>query len=268
MFELWRQLHSAPHHLPMTEEIWKASMGSDVDSDGRQLFTELDTEDMGHAMVQYGYSAFGFDENDEISADIHYPIIRDLAFAPAYRAEADALLKKVLEYFKGEPRIYAFFHYFGMSACGRHGKLHDSNRHVAQLLEENGFVVEHENVYYTRPLTEQDTGNAKIQLHWRDRSAGDCREFVADLEGREICWGQVHFLPQGDVAYLRWIFIDGQRQHMGLGTAVMKQLFAELYRLGIRRFDTDTALDNTAAQGYYEKTGFVNAGITRSYYTK
>ena len=48
----------------------------------------------------------------------------------------------------------------------------------------------------------------------------------------------------------------------------MKQLFAELYQMGIRRFDTDTALSNTAAQGYYEKTGFTNAGITRSYYTK
>ena len=81
MFELWRNLHTAPHYLPMTEDVWKASMDSDVDGDGRQLFTELDTENIGQAMVQYGYSAFGFDENGEISPDIHYPIIRDLAFA-------------------------------------------------------------------------------------------------------------------------------------------------------------------------------------------
>jgi ribosomal protein S18 acetylase RimI-like enzyme len=47
----------------------------------------------------------------------------------------------------------------------------------------------------------------------------------------------------------------------------MKQLFKQLYDMGIRQFDTDTALSNTAAQGYYEKTGFTNAGITRSYYT-
>ena len=67
MFELWKKLHTAPHHLPMTEEIWNVSMDSDVDSDGRQLFTELDTEYTEHAMVQYGYSAFGFDENGEIS---------------------------------------------------------------------------------------------------------------------------------------------------------------------------------------------------------
>ena len=268
MFELWRNLHTAPHYLPMTEDVWKASMDSDVDGDGRQLCTELDTENIGQAMVQYGYSAFGFDENGEISPDIHYPIIRDLAFAPAYQTEAEALLKKVLEYFKGEPRIYAFFHYFGMSACGRHGKLHDNDRHIAQLLERHGFLVEHENVYYMRQLKDTDITDGRITLQWRDRSAGDCREFAAVLDGQEIGWGQLHFLPQGDIAYLRWIFIDGQRQHSGLGTAVMKQLFKELYHMGIRRFDTDTALNNTAAQGYYEKTGFTNAGITRSYYTK
>lgn len=268
MYEFWKELHNAPYHFPMDESIWYESMNYDVDSDGRELFTEIDTEDTGHAMVQYGYSAFGFDENGEISPEIHYPIIRDLAFAPAYRTEAEALLKKVLEYFKGEPRIYAFFHYFGMSACGRHGKLHDNDRHIAQLLERHGFVVEHENVYYMRQLKDTDTTDGRVTLQWRERTAGDCREFAAVLDGLEIGWGQVHFLPQGDIAYLRWIFIDSQRQHSGLGTAVMKQLCQELYHMGIRRFDTDTALSNTAAQGYYEKTGFVNAGITRSYYSK
>lgn len=155
-----------------------------------------------------------------------------------------------------------------MSACGRHGKLHESDRHIAQLLEQHDFVVEHENVYYVRKLSRTDTADGRIALRWKERSAGNCREFAAVLDGQEIGWGQVHFLPQGDIAYLRWIFIDSQRQHTGLGTAVMNQLFEALYAMGIRRFDTDTALSNTAAQGYYEKTGFVNAGVTRSYYTK
>ena len=268
MYEFWKELHNAPYHFPMDESIWYESMNYDVDSDGRELFTEIDTEDTGHAMVQYGYSAFGFDENGEISPEIHYPIIRDLAFAPTHRAEAEALLKKVLAYFRGEERIYAFFHYFGMSACGRHGKLHEKDGHVAQLLEQYGFIVEHENVYYMRQLTGTDTAEGRIVLQWKDRSAGDCREFAAMVTDEEIGWGQVHFLPQGDIAYLRWIYIDEKRQHTGLGTAVMKQLFTELYNMGIRRFDTDTALSNTAAQGYYEKTDFVSAGVTRSYYTK
>lgn len=268
MFELWKKLHNAPYHFPMDEAAWASSMYDDVDSDGRKLFAELHTEQTDHAMVQYGHSAFGFDENGELSDSVHYPIIRDLAFAAEHSDEGEALLKKTLEYFLGEARIYAFFHYFGMSACGRHGKLHEKDGHVAQLLEQHGFVVEHENIYYIRQLGENDMGDVRIQLQWRDLSAGDCREFAALLDEQEIGWGQVHFLPQRDIAYLRWIYIDEKRQHTGLGTAVMKQLFKELYDMGIRRFDTDTARSNTAAQGYYEKTGFRNAGITRSYYTK
>jgi ribosomal protein S18 acetylase RimI-like enzyme len=46
----------------------------------------------------------------------------------------------------------------------------------------------------------------------------------------------------------------------------MRSLFAQLYNMGIRRFDTDTARNNTIAQSYYEKNGFINEGITRSYY--
>ena len=45
----------------------------------------------------------------------------------------------------------------------------------------------------------------------------------------------------------------------------MAALRADLYGRGVRRFDTDTALGNAAAQRLYEKTGFVRAGVTRSY---
>lgn len=40
-----------------------------------------------------------------------------------------------------------------------------------------------------------------------------------------------------------------------------------LAQSSIRRFDTDTALDNTVAQHYYEKNNFTKEGITKSYYT-
>lgn len=65
--------------------------------------------------------------------------------------------------------------------------------------------------------------------------------------------GQVHFLPQGDIAYLRWIFTEESMQHRGIGTLVMKSLFSDLFAMGIRRFDTDTTLSNTVAQHYYKK---------------
>lgn len=268
MFELWKKLHTAPYHFPMSEAFWNKSMYQDTDGGGKALFSELHTEKADHGMIQYGYSAFGFGEGGQISDSIHYPIIRILNFDPEYPDNGQALLHKAINHFGRGQRVYAFFHYFGMSACGRHGKLHESSGHVAALLIKNGFVVEHENVYYARRLSGDDPGDARIHLSWKPLSPGGCQEFAAVWDGQEVGWGQVHFLPQKDIAYLRWIFIDGSRQHMGLGTAVMKQLFYELHGMGIRQFDTDTALDNTSAQGYYEKTGFTNCGITRSYYTK
>lgn len=99
MFELWKQLHQSPYHLPMEEHVWEDSMYEDVDSDGRRLFTQLHTEASDHGMVQYGRSAFGFDEDGNISDTIHYPIIRTLAFDPAYPDEGEALLQTALAHF-------------------------------------------------------------------------------------------------------------------------------------------------------------------------
>ncbi|MBE6733781.1 MAG: GNAT family N-acetyltransferase [Ruminococcaceae bacterium] len=39
-----------------------------------------------------------------------------------------------------------------------------------------------------------------------------------------------------------------------------------LYKKGITRFDTDTALNNKVAQHYYEKNCFTREGITKSYF--
>lgn len=273
-FAYWRQQHTAPFHFPMDTDTWLRSMTEDVDSDGRNLFRDLtircsrtapDKDGSINGMVQYGHTAFGFSESGNISGDVHYPVIRDLCFDDP--AVGKQLLDAAVAALGSGKRIYAYFHYFGMSACGRHGKLHEKDDHIEKLLLENGFVVEHENVYYARWLTEADIGKKEVTIQWKELSAGGCREFAAVRDGREFCWGQVHFLPQQDIAYLRWIFVDGCCQHQGLGTAAMKALFSQLYSMGIRRFDTDTALNNTSAQGYYEKTGFRREGITRSYYT-
>lgn len=274
-FAFWRRRNTAPFHFPMSPDIWFQSLNEDVDSDGRTLFarqctrysrTEPNKGGRINGMIQYGITAFGFDDSGEISADIHYPVIRILCFEE--QAVGQTLLEAALDDLGRDERIYAFFHYFGMSACGRHGKLHEKDLHIHSLLAKNGFIVEHENVYYSRSLTEADRDAGSLMLHWKPLSAGDCREFAAVKDGQEIGWGQVHFLPQGDIAYLRWIYIDERRQHQGLGTAAMRALFSGLYSMGIRRFDTDTALSNVIAQRYYEKNGFTNEGITRSYFTK
>lgn len=276
-FDFWRAHHNAPYHFPMNEDTWLQSMDEDIDSDGRQLFDWLTTHYSRTApsksgeingMIVYGETAFGFDASGEISDSVHHKVIRDLTFPAEAPEIGQELLSHALLELDGEERIHAFFHYFGMSACARHGKLHESNAHIHALLLQNGFIVEHENVYYARNLTREDTAlQREISLRWQKESPGRCREFAALLGDREVGWGQIHFLPQGDIAYLRWIYIDEKLQHQGIGTKTMYALFSELFSMGIRRFDTDTALNNIPAQHYYEKCGFSNKGITRSYYT-
>lgn len=272
LFAFWKQQFLAPYAFPVEFEAWKQSWEQDTDSDGRILFSSLQTDvtrdDTGNitGLIQYGDTAFGFDDSGEISPDVHCHVIRALCFAdPDAGAQ---LLRSALSRFPAGDRVYAFFHYFGMSICARHGKLHESCGHIQALLLDHGFAVEHENVYFAKDLTAHIPQRSDITLRWKEMSLGSCREFAAALQDEEVCWGQVHFLPQGDIAYLRWIYVDEQRQHTGLGTRVMEALFASLSGVGIRRFDTDTALSNEAAQHYYEKTGFENKGITRSYYTK
>lgn len=113
MFELWKDLHYAPFHFPTDETVWTQSMFEDTDSDCRVLFTALHTEETAHAMVQYGCTAFGLDENGNISEYIHYPVIRDLAFAPEHAEEGEALLKKAMEYFPASPVYTHFFTILG-----------------------------------------------------------------------------------------------------------------------------------------------------------
>lgn len=274
-FTYWQNTHNAPCHFPVSEDQWYTSVHDDVDSNGKKLFDKLVVRysrpqggplGVFNGMIAYGTTAFGFNEKGELCDDVHHKVIRDLCFDATTPKIGQDLLDAAMADLGQSECIYAFFHYFGMSACARHGKLHESQRHIHDLLLRNGFCVEHENVYYARELTDLDVADKGPGIAWRDLNAGGCREFAAIADGDEIGWGQVHFLPQGHIAYLRWIYIDEKRQHQGLGTATMRTLCAQLYQMGITRFDTDTALQNTAAQGYYEKTGFANKGITRSYY--
>lgn len=273
-FDFWKKTHNGPYHFPMDAQTWHASMYEDVDSDGHKLFDQLTVrcsaspEGVMNGMIVYGSTAFGFDSNGELSVNMHHKVIRDFWFHPNEIEAGRNLLHAAMDDLGREQRIHAFFHYFGMSACGRHGKLHASQTHIHNLLLENGFVVEHENVYYSKMLTEDAPSDPRIQLVWKERNAGDCREFAAISDGCEIGWGQIHFLPQEHIAYLRWIYIDEKRQHQGLGTDTMGALCAQLKTMGITRLDTDTALSNCTAQKYYEKTGYIHCGITRSYFTK
>ncbi len=257
-----------PYFLITEFENWKKSFEEDTDGEGRVLFKELFLKGIyeGEVLlgfVQYGITAFGFDERGEISANVSYPVIRNLYFLKDRPDIGKALLSEAVNALKNDERIYAFFHYFGMSCFARHGKLFEKHSHIDELLRENGFEVEHENVYYSSCLNANECSEVTITAG--DLSKGSQQYLEFRIDGGQVGGCEVHYIDD-TTAYLRWIYVNGDIVGKGIGTKCMNTLKRFLYKKGVRRFDTDTALSNTVAQHYYEKNSFTKEGITRSYY--
>ena len=257
-----------PYFFNVDFEDWKQSFEADIDGEGRVLFKELFVkavcdEDGLLGFVQYGRTAFGFDENGEISDKVSYPVIRNFYFKEGREDAGELLLKEAEEFFGEGERIYAFFHYFGMTCFARHGKLFEKHGHIEALLREKGFEIEHENVYYSSILS--GVGESEVELTANDLTKGGHRYVDFKIDGTHAGGCEVHYLNE-TTAYLRWIYVNGDMVGKGIGTKCMIALKLLLHYEGIERFDTDTALDNLVAQHYYEKTDFTREGITRSYF--
>ena len=260
----------SPFFFNVSFEDWRKSFEEDTDGEGRKLFKELNVKtvyDNGNLLgfVQYGKTAFGFAENGEISSEVSYNVIRNLYFAKGSGEVGRLLLDEAVGSFGGKERIYAFFHYFGMSCFARHGKLFEKHTHIEDLLKENSFEIEHENVYYSSDLIQMENSEVAITAH--DMTKGNQQYLDFSLVNTHAGGCEVHYLSE-NTAYLRWIYVNGDMVGKGIGTKCMKALTAFLHEKGIKRFDTDTALNNIVAQRYYEKNGFIRRGITRSYYSE
>ena len=258
---------NSPHFFLVDYSNWLNSFINDIDGQGRTLFNNLITKVACEnkkivGFIQYGNSSFGFDENGEISYNISYDIIRNLYFDENRFDVAKLLLNDALKYFKESNNIYAFFHYFGMSCFARHGKLSDKHKHIQKLLIDNCFVIEHENVYYTLKINDVDEIEIKLEVHELTQGNQQCIDFM--YNNKQVGGCEIHLIDKNN-AYLRWIYINDDIKGIGIGSKCMNALKHYLYQKQIKRFDTDTALINNVAQHYYEKNGFTNKGITRSY---
>lgn len=259
---------AVPCFFPTSFERWKESFENDIDGEGRPLFRQLHAKAAydGESLIgfiQYGSTAFGFDSCGEISGDVSYPVIRTLYFDRGREDAGALLLQAALEELRTSGTVYAFFHYFGMSCFARHGKLFEPFTWIAELLHKTGFVVEHENVYYSADLQHAADSAVELVAHSLTNGGQQTLDFVLDHKQIGCC--EVHYVDTG-IAYLRWIYIYDDLQNQGVGSRCMSALQAWLNGKGIARLDTDTALDNQRAQHYYEKNGFTREGITRSYY--
>ena len=257
-----------PYFFNVDFENWKKSFTDDIDGEGRRLFKELNVKavydnDALTGFVQYGKTSFGFDDSGEISNEVSYFVIRNLYFNNADAGKL--LLKEAIDSSEANEKIYAFFHYFGMSCFARHGKLFEKHAHIDALLKENGFEVEHENVYYSFNL--KNVENSEVTVNANNLTKGNQQYIDFRIDGNQIGGCEVHYLDNSTV-FLRWIYVNSDITGKGIGTKCMTALKQYLYNKGIKRFDTDTAINNTVAQHYYEKNNFIREGITRSYYKK
>lgn len=259
---------SSPYFFSVDYGTWEESFLRDVDGEGRILFQELcvkgaydDNKLIG--FIQYGKTAFGFNDRGAISSDISHCIIRNLYFNENKADAGQMLLEEALNAFVSSDTVYAFFHYFGMSCFARHGKLFEQHTHIENLLKKNGFAIEHENVYYSSILNCDEKSEVELNLHTLTKGNQQHIDFM--LSGSQVGECELHFLDE-KTAYLRWIYVNDALKGKGIGTQCMRAIKSWLYQSGKTRFDTDTAVMNIVARHYYEKNRFTREGITRSYY--
>ncbi|GAA4201310.1 ribosomal protein S18-alanine N-acetyltransferase [Actinocatenispora rupis] len=69
-----------------------------------------------------------------------------------------------------------------------------------------------------------------------------------------------------DEAWVQNIAVRRDRQHAGIGRALLSDLLAEAARRGATRVLLEVAVDNEPAKRLYERYGFVPVGVRKGYY--
>lgn len=272
IYEYCRKVGEAvPYWFEADYEQWLESFADDTDYDGEKMFREIITvgafyEGRAVGFVQFGIPMYIYAENGEKDYFAECGIIRNFYFDKEHNC-GKGLIYNAEKYFFGKKvsKQYAFFHAFGMTCNAGHGKLHCGLPYIEDILFKFGYEKEHENVYYKRLLTEKDVPSDKIAVNYGEITSKGLQEFTIEAEGRSVGAGALVYLPQGEICYLKWIYVCDTEQGKGYASAALQTIFADLYSKGISRLDTDTADGNVIAQKLYTKVGFADMGLTRSY---
>jgi len=200
-----------PYWFDVDFENWYKSMFEDTDCDGNSLFWELQTlvsmeNGSINGFIQLGIPTFIHDAGGERNTTTKAGIIRNVYFEKSDAATGKSLIGNALLYFQKKQiqKQYAFYHYFGMTCNAGHGKLHCSHFYIEDLLFQYGFVKEHENVYYSRLITDEDIAtNKTITLQYDDVSEKGLCEFSILSKNERVGTGSYAYLPQGEICYLK-----------------------------------------------------------------
>jgi GNAT superfamily N-acetyltransferase len=174
------------------------------------------------------------------------------------------LIKMAFNYFKAKnmKKIDAYFQCFGMGCYARHGKLHESQFYIEDLLNKYSFINNEENVYFSKDLNDCNICNDSeiICEIEHENSKGIGIKFL--LNGEQIGTCGLSFL-HSNISYLCYLETFEKYRGQGLGRRCMNNVFYILKQKNIHKVETDTY---TAAD-FYTKIGMINKGLTRSYIT-
>ena len=273
LYEYFKQISpEIPYYYPVDFDIWRKSMF--VENDGMEFNnSELETYLLYEEAVMKGFIQYGFPNPAHHEDNKNLAVIRNMHYAKDSK-KPEELMESALNYFKKKNvrQIFAFLHWFGMECYATHGKLHESQFHIEDLLIKYSFENNETNVYFTKDLRGSNAeNNSEIVCEIYDESE-IVRNFSREesmkikffCNGEQIGVCDLRFMHSG-ISYLVYIEIFEKYRRKNLSTKCMNNIFFILKERGIKRIDLDTYGDNFAAQGLYTKTGFINTGLTRSY---
>jgi ribosomal-protein-alanine N-acetyltransferase len=100
-------------------------------------------------------------------------------------------------------------------------------------------------------------------MFWNELAGGHF--YLAALDGTELV-GYAGLSLGGDEAWVQNIAVRRDRQHRGIGRALLEALLGEAARRGCDEVLLEVAVNNDAAIKLYEAYGFARVGLRRGYY--
>jgi [ribosomal protein S18]-alanine N-acetyltransferase len=101
-------------------------------------------------------------------------------------------------------------------------------------------------------------------MFWNELASGYYYR-VAREAGEIVGYAGLAVTGPGE-AWVQNIAVRRDRQHRGIGAALLEDLLAEAARRGARQVLLEVAVDNEPARKLYERYGFVPVGVRRGYY--
>lgn len=241
-------------------------------TEGNLLFQELITlvykkQNEIKGFIQFSKPTYIYQKDGTKDFSTIVGVIRQCYFEQEEAMVGQALIEQATCYFDQEKisNRFAFYHAFGMSHTACHGKLPTTFIQTEKLLLAQGYQKEHENLYFAKVLDKVLKYEDSVQVIAVKMQVNQ-QNFNFMLDGNKIGTAILTYLPENDIAYLRWIGLAKMYQNQDYDNEVLQLISNLLIEKEFKELHLDTADTNKRAQHYYLKNDFQQLETTRSYF--